>query len=124
MPYDNVWLTLMGALIAIVVVIGLAYWFTRYIAGGAMLRTFGMPKNGQMKVLEQIQLGKDQRLAVVQAAGRFLLLGVTPQNLTVLAEFTPEEAASWLEEQAAAAEKRPPDFKQALLDALQNRKQR
>lgn len=119
---DNVWLSLAGALAAIVVVVGLAYWFTRYIAAGGWLGGFTTARDGRMKVLEQLQMGKEQRLAVVQTAGRYFLLGITPQNISVLAEFTPEEAQLWQQNQADTNP--PPDFKQAFLDVLQNRKQR
>lgn len=119
---DNVWLSVAGMLIAIVVVIGLAYWFTRYVVGNRLFLGMGPTGNRQMQVLDQLPVGKEQRLVVVRAGERYLLLGVTGQNISVLAELTAEEAEQWLQENGT--ENRPPDFKQALIDSLQKRKAR
>ena len=119
---DNVWLSVAGMLIAIVVVIGLAYWFTRYVVGNRLFLGMNSTGNRQLQVLDQLPVGKEQRLVVVRAGERYLLLGVTGQNISVLAELTAEEAEQWLQENGT--ENRPPDFKQALIDSLQKRKAR
>ena len=96
---DSPWVSLLGMGITIVVVIGLAYWFTRYVVGGKHLGSLGLlQKNQQLQLLAQTQVGKDQRLAVVRAGSRYFLLGLTPQNISLLAELTQEEAAVWLQE--------------------------
>lgn len=121
---DNVWLSLAGMLVAIVVVIGLAYWFTKHIVGSGLFRGSGAARNGQLKVLDQLRLGKDQQMALVQAAERYFLLGITAQGISLLAELTPEEASAWTKPPEAPGEETLPNFKQAFLNALQNRKQR
>ena len=121
---DSPWVSLLGMIVAIVVVIGLAYWFTRLVGKGR-IPAFGMSRrNEDLSVLAQTPIGKDQRLAVVQAGERYLLLGVTAQNITLLAELTAEEAARWLPETPEGADGRPPTFKQAFMDSLRNWKQR
>ena len=94
-------MTLAGMVLTVILVIGLAYWFTRYVVGGRHLGGLGLsPKNGKLQLLAQLPVGKDQRLAVVRAGDRFFLLGMTPQNITLLAELTEEEAAAWVPDPA------------------------
>ena len=122
---DNPWVSLLGMLVAIVVVIGLAYWVTRFIAGKGSLPSFGAGrKDDKLSVLVQMPIGKDQRLAVVQAGERYLLVGVTAQNISLLSELTAEEAAYWLPKNENEGDGQTPTFKQAFTDALRNRKQR
>lgn len=122
---DNPWVSLLGMLIAIVLVIGLAYWFTRFVVGKGRLPAFGMSRRDEkLSVLAQTQIGKDQRLAVVQAGERYLLIGVTAQSISLLAELTAEEAAQWLPESREEGDGQTPTFKQAFMDSLRNWKQR
>lgn len=123
---DSPWVSLLGMLIAIVVVIGLAYWFTRYIVGKGRIPALGMMarRDEKLSVLAQTQIGKDQRLAVVQAGERYLLVGVTAQNISLLSELTAEEAAYWLPKSKDEGDGQTPTFKQAFTDALRNWKQR
>lgn len=123
---DSPWVSLLGMLIAIVVVIGLAYWFTRYIVGKGRIPALSMMsrRDEKLSVLAQTQIGKDQRLAVVQAGERYLLVGVTAQNISLLSELTAEEAAYWLPKNENEGDGQTPTFKQAFTDALRNRKQR
>ena len=82
-------------LVSVLLVIGLAYWFTRYVAGRGLL---GPTQSGRrMEVLGQLALGRDQKLVLIQAGGRCLLLGVSSASITLLAELTEEEAAAWRE---------------------------
>ena len=121
---DSPWVSLLGMLIAIVVVVGLAYWFTRLVGKGR-IPTFGMSRRDEnLSVLAQMQIGKDQRLAVVQAGERYLLIGVTAQNISLLTELTAEEAARWLPERKEEGDGQPPTFKQAFMDSLRNWKPR
>ena len=122
---DSPWVSLLGMLIAIVVVIGLAYWVTRFIAGKGTLPSFGTGrKDDKLSVLVQKQIGKDQRLAVVQAGERYLLVGITAQNISLLTELTAEEAAQWLPDETPKDDGQTPTFKQAFMDSLRNWKQR
>lgn len=117
---------MLGMVVAVAVVIALAYFFTRYIVGGSWARAAGFPrKNEGLSVLVQTPIGKDQRLAVVQAGGRYFLVGITPQNISMLAELTEEESAAWVEKtdgQGSVQQGVP--FRQAFMDALQRGKKR
>lgn len=93
--------TLLWALLVTCVILILAYWFTRYAAGrlggGKFLRS-----HGNMAVLDQISLGRDQRLVLVRTGDTVSLLGVTPGGISCLRVLSPEEAAPWLERQPPA----------------------
>ena len=69
-------LSLLWVLICVVVIIVLAYLFTRYVAGRGGLGGIS-GGSGRFKVLARLSLGREQSVALVQAGGRYLLLGVT-----------------------------------------------
>ena len=118
----NSLVSVMWLLICVVVIIVLAYLFTRYIAGrglGAMGLSGG---SEQFKVLCRLSLGREQSAALVQAGERYLLLGVTPSQVSLLAELTAEDA------RALCAPKpdqpAPPSFGEALRTVLKQKKPR
>ena len=122
---DSPWMSLLGMLVVIVLVIGLAYWFTRHVVGKGKLPSFGMlRKDGDLSVLTHTQIGKDQRLAVVQAGERYFLLGITAHNISLLSELTAEEAARWKPQVTEGGDGQNPTFKEAFMDSLRNWKQR
>ena len=119
----NTWLSLLWVLVCVVVIIGLAYWFTKYMGSRGVLGALGAAKgNEQFRVLARLALGKDQTLVMVQVGERYFLLGVTQSAVSTLTELTREEASPWLtrpDTQAAA-----PSFREALQKVLQQRRQR
>lgn len=119
-------LSLFWTFACVVLIIGLAYWFTRHVAGRGWLTGMGMPggKDG-FQVLAQLTLGKEQKLLLVQAGERYFLLGATASTITLVAEFTQEEARSWRskpDEGVPAAQ--PPSFREALQIVLKQKKRR
>lgn len=97
MPWEALG-TLLGMLLAVVAVLCLAYFATRFLAGrgagGALGRFAGRSQN--LQVLERIALGREQYLTAVRAGERYFLLGVTPSSVTLLRELDAEEAdALW-----------------------------
>lgn len=120
---DNVWPSLLWMLLCIAVMIGAAYWFTRHVAGKGTLGGFALRGSGhEMELLDQLALGREQRLVLARAGERFFLLGVTAQEISALAEFTAEEAALWRQEQSEQPQ--PPSFREALQLTLKNRGRR
>ena len=86
-------LSLIWMLLCVVVIIVLAYLFTRYVAGRRGLGGFGAPGGtGRFKALARLSLGREQSAVLVQAGERYLLLGVAPSGVTLLAELSQEEA--------------------------------
>ena len=93
MPWDTTLASLLWLIICVILIIGLAYWVTRYVAGRGV---FGGLAGGRgLAILDQMILGRDQRVLLTQVGERYLLLGATPGGITLLAELTAEEAAAW-----------------------------
>lgn len=121
---------LLRTLFCVILVIVLAYLATKYLVGGR-LGTLGAAKGaGTLKIQAQLPLGKDQRLIVVQAGERFLLLGATPTQISTLAEFDEEQAEIWREKAEAeessisTPEGTNPSFREALRKVTKQRWQR
>ena len=82
------WLT-----VCVVLIVGLAYWFTRYAVGRG---AFGAFQGGRrMEILDRMPLGRDLSVVLTRVGERYLLLGTGSAGVTLLAELSAEEAASW-----------------------------
>ena len=123
--------SLLWMLVCVVLIVGRAYWVTRYVAGRGALGAFQGGRRmevldrlplgrDQSVILAQLPLGREQKLLVAQAGERYFLLGVTASRIDLLAELTEEEAASWKKE---TAEERP-GFKEAFFTVLKQRERR
>ena len=118
----EVLLSLLWLVVCCAVVLGLAYWFTKHVVGRGRLGSLGIGGGTEnLRVLDQLSLGKDQRLLVVCAGDRFLLLGVTASGISTLAELTPEEAEAWLAREKTQLEQSPPSFTEALQKVLKQK---
>ncbi len=107
-------------LVCVVLIIGLAYWFTRYVAGRGALGAFSGQR--RMEVLDRMPLGRDQSVVLARVGERYLLLGTGTAGVSLLAELTGEEAAAWKPPEAAAGGR--PGFKEAFLSAMKQRDRR
>ena len=116
-------LSLTWLLVCVLVIIVLAYLFTKYVAG----RGIGFPGMGsgadEFKVLARLSLGREQSLALVQAGERYLLLGVAPSGVSLVAELTREEAQA-VYARPASDQPAPPSFTEALRTVLKQKKPR
>lgn len=120
--FDSIWLSLLWVLVCVVVIIVLAYWFTKHVVGRGAFNALGMSGgNERFRVLARLNLGRDQMVLLVQAGERYFLLGVTAGAISTLAEYTQEEAEAWthVPEQPA-----PPSFGEALRTVLQQKRRR
>lgn len=111
--------TLLGMLTAVVVILLLAWLFTRYLAGrapGAM--RFSRNRSEKLRLLERMPLGREQYLAVVRAGETYLLLGVTGSQITLLRELSAQEASKWTEEETDAPSEGAPGASMPFRDAL------
>lgn len=118
MPWTEIG-TLFGMLTAVVVILLLAWLFTRYLAGrtpGAV--RFSRGRDGGLRLLERMPLGREQYLAVVRAGERYLLLGVTGSQITLLRELSAEEALAWTEEEPGVSPNGGPGAPTAFRDVL------
>lgn len=115
-------LSLVWLLVCVLVIIVLAYLFTKYVAGHSGLWGTGGGTD-QFKALSRLSLGREQSLTLVQAGERYLLLGVTPSGVSLVAELTREEAQA-LYTRPASGQPAPPSFGEALRTVLKQKKPR
>ena len=122
--WDALW-PLLRTLLFVVLILCLAYLFTKYVVGSGRLGGRAAGKRaGNLQVLAQLALGKDQRLLLVKAGERYFLLGAAPSGISNLAEFTQEEAAAWTETADRPEDSQTSSFREALQTVLKQRRQR
>ena len=114
-------LSLIWLLVCVLVVIVLAWLFTKYVAGRS--GTLGMSVGSErFKVLSRLSLGREQSAVLVKAGEKYLLLGVTASQVTVLKELTAEEAEAVYA--LPPDQPAPPSFGEALRTVLKQKKPR
>lgn len=116
---------LLWLLVSVIVILGLAYWVTKRLAGGSMfgnLGTVGM--QCKLELLARLPLGKGQSLLVVRTGSRCFLLGMAQSSISLLAEFTQEELESWTKESADRQGGTGNDFLHILRDKMTNHGER
>ncbi|AJQ96315.1 flagellar biosynthetic protein FliO [Gynuella sunshinyii] len=75
---------LSGMAIALIFIIGLIFacaWFVRRISGGVSFN------NRQIKIITAVSLGTKEKLILIEAGGKQMLLGVTQHQINLLKEF-------------------------------------
>ena len=118
-------LSLLWTILVVVAVLALAYWFTRGVIGRSMGDNAIRSRGRRATVLEQVAVGKDQKLLLVQVGERIYFLGSTPGGISCLEEVSPEEAERWKQEDQAGRATPPGlSFQEALKKVLERRKDR
>lgn len=90
----DIWGTL-GAIVALIIVVVLAYWTTRFLAG-----RFGTSQAKHLKVAESLFLGPNRHLYLLLVNDKVLLLGGTEHGLSLIKEI--DDPALYLELSASA----------------------
>ncbi len=98
--------------IGVVLIIYLSYLASKYIGTGLNKSS----SSRYMRLVDQITMGQDRHIAIVQVSGKFLLLGITGSQINVLSEIQDEELFPLTPEGEDGGVKAP-DFR-ALLDKL------
>lgn len=106
-------LSLLGMLLVVVLVLVLAYFSTRLIARQGLPGLPRVSAQGRITLLWQQNVGKNERLVLVQVHSRCLLLGVTASGIQVLTELSEEEARQW-QQKASPPGPEGPGFAQIL----------
>lgn len=106
-------------LVTVCIILALSYWATRLLAAGPLRGSVVRTGTRHMRVLEQLPTGRDQKLLVVQAGGRFFLIGAAASGLRLLAELSPEEGALWSDDDAQS--RGQISFREALLSQLKKK---
>ena len=115
-------LSLLGVLAAILLILALAYWTTRFLgtqgsrALPGLLTGSGDPA---FAVLAQLGLGRGARLVLVRLGERCCLFSVTERQVQLVRELEPSESEHWL---AGTTESPPPGFLEVLGEALKKGK--
>lgn len=106
-------LTALGILLVLILVLYLSYICTRYV--GTRARGVGFGGGAQhIRVLEQSRCSQDASVALLQVSERLFLVGVTPQNVSLLAEIDDDSLLQDLS-QAEANDAGLPSFRDMLL---------
>ena len=115
-------LPLVWLFICIVLIMGLAYLFTKYVVGRNVPMPFGGARRGILHVIAQMPLGRDRHVILIQVGERFFLLGSTANEINLLAELPEEEIQMWREKERQMGEEgQPPSFTQSLQEILKQR---
>lgn len=91
-------------MLALIAGLGLAAWLLRRGPAGLAAR------GGALAVLGAVPVGTRERIALVRAGGTWLVVGITSQTITLLAEL--DEAPAGID--ASAATQAPARFSDAL----------
>lgn len=104
--------------IAAVLIIYLSYLCSKYIGRGMSKSS----NSRYMRLIDQITLGQDRHIAVVQVSGRYILVGITAGQINILAELQDDELFP-LSPEAGETGADMPDFKM-MLEKLGNLKRK
>ncbi len=80
-------------------------------------------KKLRMEVLSQIQVGGNERLVIVAAAGRYFLIGAASGGISLLAELSEEEINAWKDSEVSGSEESK-GFLLTFLEAEMKKKHR
>ncbi len=108
-------LAMLGMLVVVVGILYLSYYCTKNIGKIGRFRT----RSNYMNVVDQVPVGQDRSLTIVQTGDTYLLLGITSAQITVLKELNADELASMKNESQEMAE--PLNF-QSIMEKLGKRK--
>ena len=113
---------LLWLLAAVVLVMGLAYLFTKYVIGSAAMTPRRGGRGKMLNAVEQMYMGRDRQIILVQVGERYFLLGSTATQISTLAEIPADEIEAWREKEGQMGEDRQPiSFAQSLQEVLKRR---
>ena len=92
--------------IIVILIIYLSYLVSKYIGRGLARGN----SSKYMRLIDQITLGQDRHIAIVQIGDKYLLVGITSGQINVLSEID-DEALFPLSPDSDEAGMRTPDFK-------------
>lgn len=96
-------------LVVAVLIIYLSYICSKYL-GKSMNRS---NSSRYMRLIDQITVGQDRHIAIMQVGGKYLLVGITAGQINVLSELQTDELLPLSPESGEMGEKTP-DFREML----------
>ncbi len=118
-------LPLLGMLFTVILILFGAYFFTKNLPRMRIGGFLGASRGAKMRILDQLSMGRDWRIVLVQVGSRHLLLGVAAGEISLLAELSSEEAALWTDEDPQDKNGdagSPPSFKDSFMEALSQKR--
>lgn len=114
--------SLIWSILLIIVILVLAYLFTRFVAGrsgGGILRYRGR----RITVLEKVTVGKDQKILLVKMGEHYYFLGCAQGGISCLEQVSQEESDRWNQEsEAQKANAQEMSFREALKKVMDSRR--
>lgn len=107
-------LTVGGTLVMILLIFVGAYFATRFLGKKYSYRRGG-GSSGKIRMVDQLPLGPDRLVVIVQTGGKTLLLGVTSQHVELLEEL---DSSLFPQEEEPGDSGETFSFSSALQDAL------
>lgn len=108
-------------LLCVAAILFFAYWFTRHVASGKAFS--GGSVRSHMRVRDRLSLGANKMLLIVSIGEQWLVLGVTGEQITQIAELDPEQIRAW-EEQDRQRTQAPSGFSDILSNALRRKNEK
>nr|WP_317378094.1 flagellar biosynthetic protein FliO [uncultured Faecalimonas sp.] len=105
---------------AAVAVIYLSYLCSKYV-GKTMNRS---SSSTYMKLVDQIVLGQDRHIAVVEVGEKYLLVGITAGQINILTTLTKEELIPLADGQEEGKTPATPEFRKLLEKLNHTKKER
>ncbi len=90
-------MALVRALFIIILVLCLAYFFTRYVLGRMPMGNL-KPRVRRMNMIEQLPVGRNQKLILVQMDDEVYFLGVSEDSINCINRIGPDQVKRWSEE--------------------------
>ncbi|WP_435946114.1 flagellar biosynthetic protein FliO [Dryocola sp. BD586] len=102
-----------GALVLVLLLIAVIAW----VARRAGFRPQGQKASALLTIKSSHSMGPRERVVIVEVGEKWLLLGVTPTNITCLADLEKQSGAEDVAQSPMAA-----DFQSVMLNMLKKRK--
>ena len=83
---DSIWSTVTLFAVMIAVIVG-AYYVTKLISN----RTPHLAKNKYIRILDRLPVAKDKQILLLEAGGRYFLVGISGQSIQTIGELSREE---------------------------------
>lgn len=107
--------TALLTLVIIILILYLTFVCTKLIGRGAIQRN----KSRYMKIVDQMVLGQDKSIAIVQIGEQYHLIGISSSQITMLSEL---DAAQLIPFSPNETAQQVPNFKELLLKLGNKRK--
>lgn len=80
-------LQLVGVLLVFVLVLGVTYMVTRWMAGYQKVHSY----NKNLRVIDTVRIGNNKMICIVQAGQKYLVVGIGKEEIHLLGELAEEE---------------------------------